>query len=550
MVPEYRASDPEPQEPTTSADALNQATLLQGEADEFADSIISTMPIALLVLETDLRVRAASQTFYDTFLVTPEMTEGLLVYTLGNGQWDIPGLRMLLEDVLPKNHGFTDYEVEHTFEGLGRRTMLLNGRQFNHVQLILLVIVDITERKQDEEASQASHRQLEATLDQLHDAQAQLVQQERLAAVGGLAAGIAHDFNNILSIITLHVELSLLTPLLPPQHRQHLETIAQHSRRAAHLVQQILDFGHRAALHRLPLDLVPFLNEQVELMRRSLSENIKLSLSYGKDEYIVEADSTRIQQVLTNLVFNACDAMRDGGEVNISLERFRLMRQNVAPLPGMAQGEWVQVSVSDTGTGISPAVLPHLFEPFFTTKEPGKGIGLGLAQVYGLVKQHQGYIDVQSQVGEGTTFTIYLPMPGMTPPIEFPIMPLGQGETILISEGIASLRNVLADSLKLLNYRPLVAANGQKVLAMLEQQANKIALVLSDFVLRDMEGAALFHALRQRGLSLPVVMIGGPTLEAELQALQTQGLAGWLPKPHTIQQLADTLAGILQKGVR
>ena len=550
MSPETQASDLKPQAPIAPAAISNQADPPPENVGNFADSIIATMPIALLVLETDLRVRAASRTFYDTFGVTREMTEGLLVYTLGNGQWDIPELRVLLEDILPKNRSFIDYEVEHIFQGLGRRTMLLNGRQFDHVQLILLVIVDITERKQAEEALQASHKRLQDTLDQLQDVQVQLIQQEQLAAVGRLAAGIAHDFNNILSVIMLNVELSLLTPLLPPKHRQHLETIAQHSNRAAQVVQQILDFGHRAALHRLPLDLVPFLNEQTELWERSLPAGIKIHLSYGQDKYIIEADSTRIRQIFTNLVFNARDAMLNGGQLDISLERFRLANQATPPSPGMPPGEWVQVSVRDTGTGIPLATLANIFEPFYTTKEPGKGNGLGLAQVYGLVKQHQGFINVRTEEGKGSTFTVYLPTPGMTPPSELPALPLGQGETILISEDNADLRDALVDSLKLLNYRPLIAANGQEILATLARHTSQIALVLTDFLLPDMEGGALFHALRQHDPTLPVVMLGSYAVEAELQALRAQGLTDWLPKPHTVQQLADTLAEILQKEVR
>jgi signal transduction histidine kinase len=376
---------------------------------EIAESIVAIMPIALLVLETDLRVRIASQTFYETFQVTPEMTEGQLVYDLGNGQWNIPKLRTLLEEILPDNEIFIGYEVAHTFEGIGHRTMLLNGRRLDNVQLILLIIVDITERKAIEDALQVSHNRLEMTLTELEDTQRHLVQQERLAAVGGLAAGIAHDFNNILSIIVLNVELSLHAQQVHPKLYGQLVTIAQQMKRATKMVQQILDFGRRGVPALRPLDLVPVLKEQVELLQLTLSANVTLNLNYGNDEYIVDADSTHMQQILINLALNALDALPEGGELGMGLGRLQLMSQDEAPLPGMAPGEWIQVSVSDNGSGIPSDVLPHLFEPFFTTKAPGKGTGLGLAQVYGLVQQHQGHIAVQSQEGEGTTFIIYLP---------------------------------------------------------------------------------------------------------------------------------------------
>jgi len=395
MTPKSQASDLVPQDSAMSADK-NDAK------KELAESIVATMPIAMLVLESNLCVRIASETFYDTFQVKPEETEGQLVYDLGNGQWNIPKLRTLLEEILPDNDIFIGYEVEHTFEGIGHRTMLLNGRRLDHVQLILLIIVDITERKEIEE-------KLQAALTKLEETQVELVQQERLAAVGGLAAGIAHDFNNILSIIVLNVELGLHTPQLPPKLYRQLTTISQQMKRAANLVQQILDFGRRGELRPRQLDLVPILKEQIELLQLTLPANIKLNLSYGSDEYIVNADVTHMQQILINLALNAIDAMPEGGDLGLGLERLRLVSQDEAPLLRMELGEWIQVSVSDTGTGISPDVVSHLFEPFFTTKPFGKGTGLGLAQVYGLVQQHHGHIGVETQEGEGTSFVIYLP---------------------------------------------------------------------------------------------------------------------------------------------
>jgi signal transduction histidine kinase len=387
----------------------SQGRRLVVDAKEYADSIILTMPIPLLVLETDLRVRTASHTFYDTFRVTPEATEGHLIYELGNGQWNIPELRKLLEEVLPNNDFFVDYEVEHTFEEIGHCTMLLSGRRLDHLQLILLVIVDITRRKQIEVELKASYGRSEDTLAQLRAAQGQIVHQERLVAVGELAAGIAHDFNNILSIILLHVELGLRVPNQPEKLHTLLETIAQQSHRAAKMVQQILDFGRKAALQTEPVNLAALLTEQVESLKGTFAKNIAIRLSYGDDLYIANVDPTRIHQIFMNLAHNAADAMPDGGEITIDLKRFQLVNRDEAPLPDMEAGEWLEVSVSDTGTGISPAVVPHLFEPFFTTKDPGKGTGLGLAQVYGLVRQHHGHIAVQTKEGEGTTFVIYLP---------------------------------------------------------------------------------------------------------------------------------------------
>ena len=422
-----------------------------------------------------------------------------------------------------------------------------------------IIISDITSQKQTAEALQASHQRLEETIAELRQTQAQLVQQERLAAVGQLAAGIAHDFNNILAVITLYIDMSLHNPTLPPVLKDRLEVINRQTKRAADLVQQILDFGRRAVLETRSLALVLFLQEQVDLWRRTIPESIKIHFQdETTSECVIHADPTRLQQMLTNLVLNARDVMPQGGELCLSLKQLRLENKDTPPLPDMATGDWVEISVSDTGTGIAAATLPHIFEPFFTTKEPGLGSGLGLAQVYGIVKQHQGHLDVQTEASRGTTFTIYLPalttvLPRAT--AVTPSTPLqGHGETILIVEDNEALREALASTLATLNYRVLTVANGRQALAVLEPQAGSepgaeaaVDLVLSDLVMPEMGGAVLFQVLRQRGLTVPVMILSGHPMVAELQALQVQGLAGWLLKPISTKELAAAVARALQR---
>jgi two-component system cell cycle sensor histidine kinase/response regulator CckA len=218
----------------------------------------------------------------------------------------------------------------------------------------------------------------------------------------------------------------------------------------------------------------------------------------------------------------------------------------------MDPGEWVQVTISDTGTGIPPDVLPHIFDPFFTTKAPGEGSGLGLAQVHGIVGQHGGRIDVESHVGKGTTFTIYLPAFSAHPPersdvseLESLALPTGKGESILVVEDNAVVREALVESLELLNYRTREATNGQEALAMLEQHSDDIDLLLSDVVMPGMGGVALLHALKERGLAVKVVMITGHLLEKELDELRAQGMADWLHKPPELEKLAEVVARVL-----
>jgi len=249
----------------------------------------------------------------------------------------------------------------------------------------------------------------------------QLQHQERLAAVGQLAAGIAHDFRNILATILLYAEMDIKAPDVPERVTDRLQVIVEESYRAADLVQQILDFSSRAMIERRPLDLVELTDNAVEVLRRTIPESTEISLDVepwagrgpGVDSpFVVEADSARLRQVLTNLALNARDAMPDGGHLIFSISRLEIARDDAPPTAGVEPGAWVCLEVSDTGTGMTEEAQAHLFEPFFTTKEVGEGTGLGLAQVYGIVRQHDGAISVDTAPGEGTTFRIYLPAHG------------------------------------------------------------------------------------------------------------------------------------------
>ncbi len=376
-------------------------------------------------------------------------------------------------------------------------------------------------------------------------------QQERLAAVGQLAAGIAHDFSNIMATIVLYAQMVARSTDLPSRDQERLATIHQQALHATKLIQQILDFSRSAVLEQQPLDLTPMLKEQVKLLEHILPENIEIAFTYGPGEHTVNADPLRIQQAVVNLAVNARDAMPEGGELHFDIERIRLGEGEQGPLPEMQAGEWVQITVSDTGTGIPPDVLTHIFDPFFTTKPLGQGSGLGLSQVYGIVTQHEGYIDVKSQVNQWTRFLIYIPaLPA--PPVdaaalEPPTLSRGQGETILIVEDSASARRALVDSLELLNYRVLEAANGRQALALIEQSGADIALILSDVVMPGMSGITLIQNVRERGIQVPVVMVTGHPLKEALEDLRGRGISDWLSKPSSLEQLAEAVARALKE---
>jgi two-component system cell cycle sensor histidine kinase/response regulator CckA len=378
-----------------------------------------------------------------------------------------------------------------------------------------------------------------------------------LAVVGQLPAGIAHDFNNIMAVIVLYSKLLTWLLDLPSQALDRLKTISQQAQQATELIGQILDFSRCSVLERQPLDLAPLLREMMKMLQRTLPENIQMELVCEASEYTVNADPTRMQQVFMNLVVNAHDAMlpKGGGTLRIELTRMQVDDTKSAPVEEMQPGEWVQVAVIDTGTGIPSDVLPRIFDPFFTTKAPGKGMGLGLAQVYGIVTQHKGHIDVSTAVGQGTAFILYLPAlpaPGeemraaeTSGPVE------GHGETVLVVEDHIAARKALRDTLETLDYRVLEARDGQEALAVFEQYSagpgQRVDLVLTDLVMPVMDGQALFHALRQRDPTVKVVVMTGHPLEEELEDLRLKGLVGLIKKPLNLEQLTQVVSRALEE---
>ncbi|MFQ5829968.1 MAG: PAS domain S-box protein [Candidatus Methylomirabilia bacterium] len=396
----------------------------------------------------------------------------------------------------------------------------------------VLVIRDVTQEREVEQRTQ---------------------QQDRLAAVGQLAAGIAHDFNNILSVVIGFAELVEMEPGLSSPVRKRLDVIVQQGQTAAHLIRQVLDFSRRSIGERRPLDLQIFLKETIKWLKRTIPEHIVIALQAAPGEYLVNADPTQLQQILTNLAVNARDATPQGGELTFALTPLTVKAGERPPFPGMPPGPWIVLSASDTGIGIPPEVLPRIFEPFFTTKEPGKGTGLGLAQVYGLVKQHDGFINVTSQVGQGTSLTIYLPALAVEQgaPTEVPTehIPHGRGETILLVEDETAVLAMEQDRLGRLGYRVLTATNGREGLAIYDQHRQEIALVMTDLVMPGMGGAELVRTLSQRDPRVKVIVLTGYPLGEESRELLAKGTVMWLQKPLQLATVARAIRQVLTGSV-
>ncbi|HEX9617229.1 MAG TPA: GAF domain-containing protein [Anaerolineales bacterium] len=381
--------------------------------------------------------------------------------------------------------------------------------------------------------------------------QARIQMQDRLATVGQLAAGIAHDFNNIMAAIVVYADLLRRDPNLLPTSRDRLAIIQNQVQRAASLIRQILDFSRRSVMEQTTLDLLPFIKELDKLLRRVLPETIRIELSYQPGEYVVSADPTRLQQVFMNLAVNASDATPNGGRLYFQLERVVVEEGERPPCADLPLGEWIRISVQDTGEGIPPEVLPHIFEPFFTTKPVGQGTGLGLAQAYGIIRQHDGYIDVHSQVGEGTTFHIYLKAQGPALPEESLDQAApelhGTGEMLLVVEDDPAAREAMRALLEAYNYQVLTATNGAEALRIYEQRAESIELVVSDIVMPVMGGMALYQALSQQWPQVKMLFVTGHPVREQEQDILERGNVHWLQKPFSVQIFSRVVHDLLNE---
>jgi CheY-like chemotaxis protein len=251
-----------------------------------------------------------------------------------------------------------------------------------------------------------------------------------------------------------------------------------------------------------------------------------------------------------NLVLNARDAMVSGGELKLDLKQAQFKANEALPIPDLIAGDYIYLAVSDSGMGISDEVKPHIFEPFFTTKKPGEGTGLGLAQVYGIVKQHEGHITVQTRVGAGTTFLLYFPALQISQSddshADSADFLIGGGETILLVEDDEAVRDVLLESLTLMGYEVVCAANGRNALTLFEEESVQPALIVSDVIMPEMGGMDLFHALRERQINVPIILISGHPQDQEIKELQEKGELVCLAKPPDLSQLAQLVSKMLR----
>jgi len=370
--------------------------------------------------------------------------------------------------------------------------------------------------------------------------EARFQQAQKMEAIGQLAGGVAHDFNNILAALLMQVEFAASAEGLPEEARGSLMEISSAVERAANLTRQLLLFSRKQVMQTRDLDLNEVVASLAKMLQRIIGEDIRLQLHLHPVPLITRADAGMLDQILMNLAVNARDAMPDGGRLLIETGERMLDEASAQLNVDAAPGRYVWMSVTDTGYGIPPDVLPHIFEPFFTTKEVGKGTGLGLATVFGIVKQHQGWIEVQNQPGSGARFQVFFPVSSgaVTEPVVPRSAPRGGTETLLVVEDDAALRAITRRHLERHGYTVLEAPSGAEALQIWERERTNVALLLTDLVMPGgVSGQQLARKLQGDRPGLRVVFTSGYSAEIAGRGIQLEHGENFVQKPYAPDQL-------------
>ena len=376
----------------------------------------------------------------------------------------------------------------------------------------------------------------------------QLQQAYKMESIGTLAGGIAHDFNNILGIIVGHTEIAIDdVPEWNPV-RQHLEEIKTSSLRARDVIRQLLSFARKTKLEKKPTNIIPIIKESLKLLRSSIPTSIEIRQNIPKNVDIIMADPTQINQVLINLCSNADHAMPDGGIVEVTLRNVEFDQITATQYPELKPGRYVNLTISDTGLGIPNEKIDRIFDPYFTTKDVGKGTGLGLAVVHGIVKGHNGLITVESKLGEGTTFSIFFPVVGKEAAVETEtdeILPTGS-ERILFIDDEESLAKIGHQQLKGLGYQVEFYTNPMEALEMFRVKPDQFDLLITDMTMPNLTGDKLAHAVKEIRSDMPVILCSGynEKIDSHKEDLK---IDGFLMKPIDKAKLAKTVRKILDE---
>jgi len=382
--------------------------------------------------------------------------------------------------------------------------------------------------------------------------EAQLLQAQKMEAIGTLAGGIAHDFNNLLQAILGYTQMLMIERGKEDKEYLRLGEIEKAARRASELTLQLLTFSRKVESHLRPVDLNQEIRQVEKLLKRTLPKMIDIKLFLQDDLRVINADPSQMEQILMNLAVNARDAMPEGGKLVIETENVILEEEYCRVHLGAKPGPFSLITVSDTGCGMDPETVEHIFEPFYTTKEKGRGTGLGLSMVYGIIKNHGGYIMCYSEPGEGTSFKIYLPVERETnnqepERVEEAPMPKGGAETILLVDDELPLRELGEQMLKRFGYRVLTAPDGETALEIYRQKGEEISLVILDIIMPGMGGRRCLEALLRIDPDARIVVSSGYSINGANGETLDAGSRGFISKPYEIRQMLKVVRKALDQ---
>jgi PAS domain S-box-containing protein len=431
-------------------------------------------------------------------------------------------------------------EIEHLTKSRGEIVIemhwtLIKDREGNP-KSVLAINTDITEKKRIE---------------------AQFMRAQRMESIGTLAGGIAHDLNNILTPIMMSIDVLKTAPEMPPSDKL-LETMEVSAKRGADIVRQVLSFARGLEGARIEIEPKHLLRDLESIIKNTFPKNVRLKFVVSNDTWRILGDPTQIHQILLNLCVNARDAMPNGGDLTIEIEN-RMMDEQYAEHEQYAAdyikakaGPYVKIGVSDTGMGIPPELMNKIFEPFFTTKELHKGTGLGLSTVMAVVKSHDGIVNVYSEPGLGTTFSVYIPATVSSAGAQQGVgeeaeVPRGMGETILVVDDEAAILTITSETLLAFGYKVLTAINGMDAVRLYEARRDEIAVVLTDMMMPVMDGLATIAALTRINPAVKIIAASSFTASSMGTKLEGEGVKHFLTKPYTARTLVKVVRMVIEE---
>lgn len=530
-------------------------------------TLFEAAPGCYLVLAPDFTIVAVSNSYLDVTKTKREQILGKHLFEVFPDNPDDPSasgvsnLKSSLDRVLESKAqdimAIQKYDIRlPDSEGGGfieKYWSPINFPVFDHnknVSHIIHRVEDVTEFVRLKQLGVEQHKlteELKSRTDQLE----KLRQSQRMEAMGQLAGGVAHDFNNILSVIIMNCEIALNNSRIPEEIKKNCNEIKRTSERAASLTRQLLAFSRKQVLQPKPLNANSMIYDMGSLLERLLTENINLKTKLASDLKLTLVDPGQIEQIILNLVVNARDAISKNGDIIIETANAYLDKAMACGNPKVEPGEYIMIAVRDSGIGMDAETQARLFEPFFTTKGIGKGTGLGLATVYGIVSQNHGTIWVYSEVGKGTVFKIYLPVVNdiaekIIQHETKPVLP-NESANILVVEDQEELRAPVCEILRSKGYTVFEANNGLRALSIVNERPNFFHLVITDVIMPEMDGRVLAEKLSKVCPNVKIIYLSGYTEDTLVNYGLSEKHPHFLEKPFTSNSLLKKVYDVLLK---